>query len=134
MPMLYLSGPMRGYDHYNYPAFEEGTAKLARAGYTVYSPHQADAFLDLPGFDPAVPGSFTEAHRNTAMRADIEAILAADGVAVLPGWEDSEGATLEVSVAKAIGLRVMSVDGWVSRAIVQASLNDSLARLRSLMA
>lgn len=130
--MLYLSGPMRGYDLYNYPAFEKATAILREAGYTVYTPHEADETLDLPGFDPNVPGSFTEAHRHTAMRADIEAILAADGVAVLPGWEESEGATLEVSVAKAIGLPVMTVSKWRTRAITQTALNRSLALLARL--
>lgn len=41
------------------------------------------------------------------MRADIKVLVDCDGIALLPGWEKSPGATLEHSIARGLGLRVM---------------------------
>lgn len=38
-----------------------------------------------------------------------------DGIAVLPGWECSRGARLEVDVAHALRLPVLPVDQWIAR-------------------
>lgn len=39
---VYISGPMTGYDEYNFPAFREAAAALRERGLTVYSPHEMD--------------------------------------------------------------------------------------------
>lgn len=44
------------------------------------------------------------------MRKDIESLLQCDMVAVLPGWETSKGATLEVNIAREIGLPVIDAE------------------------
>lgn len=43
------------------------------------------------------------------MRADIKALCDCDHVVVLPGWEKSRGATLEVFIATQLGMRVTTL-------------------------
>ena len=49
-----------------------------------------------------------EAPRADHLRADIGDLLDCDAILMLPGWEDSAGATLEHSIAVALGLEVLS--------------------------
>lgn len=101
---VYLAGPMSGYPRWNYDAFEAATAKLRSLGLDVTSPHEIDLGL---GFDPDTdPETFTQADWHKAMRRDIAEVLKVDGVVVLPGWEDSAGAQVEVTVARALGIPV----------------------------
>ena len=112
MTKLYLAGPMTGYPRWNFDAFAEATAALRAAGYEVISPAEHDL---AQGFDPDAPVSeYTLEDRHAAMRADIEAVLSVDGLATLPGWEASEGATLEVAVAQGIGAYAFPVGFYLS--------------------
>lgn len=99
---VYLSGPMRGHPDFNFPAFLEADKRLTEDGYTVHNP----AVRDLKaGFDP-IAGEYADPEygvRN-AFRWDVESILNSDAVVVLPGWQDSAGAQLEVTIARAIGI------------------------------
>lgn len=93
---LYISGPMTGIDDYNRPAFAAEEMQLRAAGYEVFNPG-------------AQPEGLTRA---AYMRADIAGLLTCDGVAVLPGWDKSMGAKVEVAVAHEIGISVMSPAQW----------------------
>ena len=97
---LYLSGPMSGYDEYNYPAFNAAAARLREAGYVVENPTE----IGHPGMD------YTE-----LLKTDIRVILDCEGVAVLEGWWSSRGAHIETSVAGHIGLPIRSVEEWLAR-------------------
>jgi hypothetical protein len=96
-PTLYLSGPMRGYLDFNYPRFHAATRNLRDRGYRVINP------AETAGGDQTLP-------RETYMRIDIGYVLASDAVAVLPGWQFSAGARLEVAIAQNIGLPVFKYD------------------------
>lgn len=99
--MLYVAGPMSGYPRWNFDAFDEATAQLRAAGHSVYSPAEIER---KGGFDPDAPvDAFTQEDREAAMKRDLDFVLFVDALALLPGWEDSAGAGLEVAVAKAIG-------------------------------
>lgn len=113
MTRLYVAGPMRGYDQYNFPAFHEAARQLREAGYEVVSPAEMDIEL---GFDPNDGGEFTEEMYHAAMRRDIETVLSVDGVALLHGWRTSKGANVEHDVARAVGLTAMLVEGWLFQA------------------
>lgn len=92
---VYLSGPMTGLPEHNHPAFEAAAERLRSQGVQVISPHE---------ITPPRVGPWTwEAH----MRADLAALLTADVIVLLPGWETSRGAQLEKTVAEAIGLSVV---------------------------
>lgn len=101
IPIVYLAGPMTGLPQFNYPTFTATAQMLRRAGFTVLSPTENG----LP------PSAAWERH----MRRDLRLLLDCQGVAVLPGWEASRGASLEVSVAKALSMPVRTVDEWMGK-------------------
>ena len=91
--MIYLSGPMTGLPDYNYPAFRAAAETLRAFGQQVFDPSEAfEGRTDLP--------------KEVYMRKDLEELLRADVVALLPGWQNSSGAQLEVEVAKQCGIPI----------------------------
>ena len=107
---IYIAGPMRGYKHYNFPAFDAARDRLIVAGFDVISPADLDReaghhFNDVPeDYDwSTVPASFSLL---AAVRRDLDAILRSNAICMLPGWENSKGATAELAVARWLGLTV----------------------------
>lgn len=97
----YLAGPMRGIENYNYPAFKQGAELLRRWGWEVFSPAENDLAM---GFDPTETEPSEEFLRR-ALALDLQYIcLEADAVFLLPGWENSKGATAEFHTAMAVGI------------------------------
>lgn len=92
---VYIAGPMTGLPDFNYPAFHEAAAKLRAMGYEVVNPAENDRDTNDPW--------------EVFLREALQKMLTCDSVALLPGWEDSRGARLEVHVANAIGMRVASL-------------------------
>jgi hypothetical protein len=93
----YISGPMTGLPDYNYPAFKEAAKKLRAIKVEVLSPEEMDK---KHGFHS----------REEALRRDIEFVCQAKSVCVLPGWQGSFGAVLEVDVARALSLPIFDID------------------------
>ncbi|WP_336628460.1 MULTISPECIES: DUF4406 domain-containing protein [unclassified Microbacterium] len=109
---LYISGPMTGIPHWNYPAFIDAAAELRIWGFNVISPHELDQDA---GVDPAA--EWTGAMRREAIARDVEAVAKhADGVAVLDGWAASFGARAEVAVAGALQLPIQTIHEWIAEA------------------
>lgn len=99
--MIYLSGPMTGLPDYNYPAFKEAAKILRNFGHVVFDPSEAfEGRTDLP--------------KEMYMRKDIEELLKANVVALLPGWELSTGAQLEVEVAKQCGISIRLLEELIA--------------------
>jgi hypothetical protein len=90
---------MTGLPDYNRPAFFEAERQLIAAGYEV--------------INPARNGLPVNAAKSAHMKRDLEMLLTADAVALLPGWMDSHGANLERNVAYAIGLDIDSLATWL---------------------
>lgn len=99
MIWIYISGPMTGYANLNRDAFENAGIILAARGYVPVSP------ADI------VPPSKTP-EWSDYLRADLAVLVLCEGVAVLPGWEASRGAQLEVHVAHALGMNVLPIHLW----------------------
>lgn len=99
---IYILGPMRGHDQYNFPAFYAMAEKLRAAGYEPVNPAQLDredGFLieSLPkdhDFTKYPDGMVAE----DVVRRDLIAIMGCAGYVALPGYEKSKGATAEKSV------------------------------------
>jgi hypothetical protein len=109
---IYIAGPMSGHDDWNFPAFFEAEQQLLGMGYEVINPAHNDGptvelALESAG-NPSAP-NHTWAYY---MRRDLPHVLSVDAICLLPGWQNSRGAKLEVHVAKAIGLpQVILRDG-----------------------
>ena len=121
MTTLYLAGPMRGIEHYNFEAFLAGASELRDAGYEVICPAERDI---ANGFDPIKQG-LTGNEDLSGLGFDLRTVLAwdleqvctkADGVALLKGWHRSKGASAEVATAAALGLPYQFVEAWVDQA------------------
>lgn len=108
---------MRNYDRFNFPAFDAATARLRAAGHEVRSPAEMDRKM---GFDET-RNSLDGFDLCAAFRWDIESVLWADAVVVLPGWEKSVGSGIETSVAKAIGTEIYPLDFALLLTTVHAS-------------
>lgn len=137
MTTLYLSGKMTGLPSYGYPIFAEHAARLRQAGYTVVSPHEMDRVL-FPEFNPDTD-EFTDEMRTQALAADFQAITKCDGLALIHGWQKSDGATKERAVALWLGKTVARVEDWLETAASHATdwaaeRNDILNRFTGMLA
>jgi nucleoside 2-deoxyribosyltransferase len=94
---IYLAGPISNMPGHNIAAFNSAADKLREQGFDVVNP------VEMQGGDMTMPRAFY-------MRADIAAILTVDAVAVLPNWQASKGATLEVMIAREIDITVYDAD------------------------
>ncbi len=94
MNKLYLSGPMTGIPNYNHELFDRVAAEFRHVGFDVCSPAE---FFD---------GDITR-ERHEYMREAFKYLLEADTVVILPGWEGSKGARLEIMVAQELGLNLV---------------------------
>jgi len=94
----YLSGPMSGIDGFNFRAFHAAATMLRAEGHDIVSPAEMDEADDVP------PGERPWAEY---LRRDLAALLQCDGVIVLPGWQDSRGASFEALVAETLDMPVL---------------------------
>lgn len=92
--IIYISGPMSGLPEFNFPAFTEAAKKLRELGHIVISPHEIE--------QPALTWE-------ACMRQDIKQLMDADMVVVLPGWEKSKGANIEVDIAIGLGMQIIRI-------------------------
>lgn len=97
---LYLAGPMTGFEDFNFPAFNKMAAELRAQGYVVEN--------------PAEHGVVEGADWADYMAYDLTRLGLCGQVAVLPGWENSKGARLEVHIARELGMPVVSAHDLVS--------------------
>ena len=107
---LYIAGKMKGMPRFNFPAFMDAANRLRVAGYQVHNPAEADILRD--GFNPdrdvPRPLSYYTPQNERAIRN-------CDGIALLPGWETSDGTGLEIRIAFQAGMPVLTVGNWLSK-------------------
>ncbi len=110
--VLYLSGPMSGLPEYNYPAFFEAEDALLSQRYCVLNP----ARTNVP------KGSPWEEFMRDALRK----MMGADAVVVLPGWEASRGARVEVHLAEILGMPILQYPSFkqLDKALEHGQKND----------
>jgi hypothetical protein len=77
----------------NFPSFMEAAKRLRDGGYYVINPAEMNDSRPLAWED--------------YLRADLQLLFHCDGIALLPGWEKSRGAKLELAVAIQLGMFVM---------------------------
>jgi hypothetical protein len=103
-PTVYIAGPMRGIEDFNFPAFDEGRdyVKGLLQEYQPISP--ADVDREAGDCEDLDINNVAEDLFQTCMRRDLEIVANAHAVLLLKGWEESTGANNEVFVANACGV------------------------------
>lgn len=112
-PSCYIGGPMRGYPEFNFAAFDEAEALLTALGWRVKSPAAHD---DAMGFDrtrdledqPGMKGGRFDL--KVAFVWDVTQISKTDAIVLLPGWQASSGASVELAVARLFGNKCFEYD------------------------
>ena len=103
-PFVYLSGPMTGLPEYNKAAFAECELELTIRGYKVFNPASPDR-LPKDGEDPI---SYEE-----YLRRDLRVLTSSknrpDAIVILPGWQHSKGANLEVFIGQILGIDIVEI-------------------------
>ena len=90
--MTYISGPMTGLPELNFPAFHLKAKELRAEGRAVVNPAEIDEAPGRPWHE--------------YMRKDIRLLMDCDTIHMLPGWENSKGARLELHIARELGMKV----------------------------
>jgi len=103
---VYIAGPMRGYPKFNHPAFDQAEKVLRSMGYDPVNPARLDRDSELNYADhDDIPNNVLR----DIIQRDITALLGCEAVALLPGWNDSSGAKLEIATAQYVDMRVVEI-------------------------
>ena len=109
-PTIYISGKMSGVENWNFPLFFQREEELRALGYDVINPAKNDGETLEEAL--ASVGTFDEPTNEWAyyIKRDVKKLMEADAICVLPDWQNSKGATLEVKLGKALGLPICVYD------------------------
>lgn len=108
MTTTYVCGPISGYPNANEAAFRQAAQYLKTRDRVPVVPHDL-APMKHEGSCPHAHAAITTGEHGVAcyLRADIaHLLLYCDEIYVLPGWERSVGARLEIQVAAACGIPI----------------------------
>jgi len=94
---------MSGVEDHNYPAFNAAAVALRHAGFTVLNPADNELYND------------DDHHQawDWYMRRGIRMVTHCTKMALLPGWEASDGANLEHDIARALKMDIRNLDRWL---------------------
>lgn len=96
-PTIYISGPMTGLPGYNFATFNRHARRFHKLGHKVLNPAETD------NGDTSNTWAYY-------IRKDVRMVTQADMVVVLPGWQKSRGAQLEVNLARAMEMPICDTE------------------------
>lgn len=122
----YISGPMSGIEDFNHPAFYKAERELNN----VYCDMQFvnPARVVLP---PEMEGKPAHEVWVAYMRICIAQLMTCDRIALLPGWENSKGARMELDCAVRLGMPVLYLDGDKPEIARAVQLAKAMAGIRA---
>ena len=105
---VYVAGPMAGYEDFNHPMFNAVSAELRIIGLKVINPAELDAEDLGADANPDNEDAWSVEPKSRAayMKRDLPYVAQCDAIALLPGWEASIGANIELITALAVGNEV----------------------------
>ena len=110
---IYIAGPVRGIVEFNFPACKVATAKLRAEGHLVFNPAERDEEIHGEDLVKGTTGDLKEIPQfslRDALGHDTAWICQhADAVYLLPGWQNSKGATAERALGIALGLEIVEL-------------------------
>ena len=95
--ICYISGPMSGLPDLNYPAFFAAEEELKDKFNSILNPARLELDVDQ------------SSTWENWMRKAIVMLTSASHVVLLPGWENSKGAKLELAIAEALNLTIIEI-------------------------
>lgn len=109
---VYIAGPMTNIQDFNYPAFFDAEVQLTNLGHEAINPARLDSNEDVP---QALAASIASIALNDELghsweyyiRRDIPIMMKANALCLLPGWQGSRGASLEVQLATALKIPLL---------------------------
>ena len=111
MRRIYIAGPMRGIPELNFPEFYRIEALWRERGWDVVNPAQMDKDH---GYVPTKQQvKFDDLSIEQAMERDLPAVASCDAIAMMTGWEKSQGANIELRHAKELGKEVYDANTGV---------------------
>ena len=109
----YCAGPMTGYPLYNWPMFEWVVAEYRANGWEMVSPTEIDESVDWAvHVKRAHDGSVISVELQDTfdydrmLALDFEELRTCSAIVLLPEWQHSNGAKLELAEALRLGLEV----------------------------
>ena len=117
---IYIAGPMTGIPEHNYPAFNKVAKYIRKSGHHVENPAE-------------IGGNDTSKSWEYYLKRDLPRLMGCDMVVVLPGLENSPGASLEVTIARAMGLDVRTPEMQMAAPVKEEEPTDILAEARRLV-
>lgn len=90
---IYVAGPMTGLPDFNYPAFNAAALELRTQGWHVEN--------------PADHGVIEGAEWVDYLAYDLTRLGTCGAIYLLPGWDLSKGAVLELHIAQVLGMEVL---------------------------
>ena len=107
---IYIAGPMTGRPGFNYPSFRRVAKLLREDGWDVISPVEMGDMIGPPEYL-----ELNVADLAWLKELELETIIRkADAIYLLPGWEKSKGARMELSIALITELEVILHAEYVS--------------------
>jgi len=99
---VYIAGPMRGYENNNHEEFDKAEKFLrSKRVWDPVSPARIDREA---GVDPS--NDMTKIELKEALKRDVDLVFGCDCLYMLRGWEHSEGARMEHTLATALNMNI----------------------------
>ncbi len=107
-PHVYIAGPMKGLPSFNVPAFDAAANAWRDAGFAVINPADVDREKHDLDHSQFATGDVeaTGIPYETFLREAVIQVAGCYAIAVLPGWQQSTGASLEVHVGRALKMPI----------------------------
>lgn len=105
--IAYISGPITGLENGNFDAFMKAQKELEKEGYIVLNPHEIgkEVYEKWSKIEVRTKEQNEEMWQDY-MKVCLKFLCGCDVVFLLGNWETSRGSTIELLVAKTLGIKI----------------------------